>query len=454
MKLYKKILLKLNFGKTAKSVSWILLQQIYTAILSLIFSVIVARVYGPEKYGIVTFCQSYISIFSFIAIFGTDQIMIKDFVENKYNKGTILGSALFLRIILSFFTLIVNQTISLILYNKEINIIILIFNINTILCCCDIITYFAQSQMENKYISISKIISNTVFALAKALVLLLKLDIKFYAITFIIETLIYLLLLIYSYFKLINKEIIHWHVDKMYILYLLKKGKYYALSTLMVTIYLRIDQVMLGTIFNEKSLVGVYSVAVRISEIWTFVPLALITSMKPSVIRCKFDSYSRYISKLKELYNVVSFVCFIFVVCIFLFGKFGINILFGREYSDAYLPLLILSIGIWIGVLGNIHYVWMTCEGKEKYSIFYSLCGSVINVVFNILLIPKYNLVGAAIATLISQICSNIISFLFLKSTRILSYSLVKSLNPINGFKMVFNMNLLKSRRGKDNHEK
>lgn len=454
MKLYKKILNKLNLGKTAKSVSWILLQQIYSTILSLIFSIIVARAYGPENYGIFTFCQSYISIFSFLAIFGTDQIVVKDFVENKYNKGTILGSALLLRIILAIFTLIVNQTISLMLYDKEINIIVLIFNMNTILCSCDIITYFAQSKMENKYISISKIISNTVFAIAKVIVLLLKLDIKFYSITFVIETLVYLVLLIYSYFKLINNEKVHWQIDKKYILYLLKKGKYYAFSSLMVTIYLRIDQVMLGTIFNEKSLVGIYSVAVRISEIWTFVPLALITSMKPDVIKSRLDSYSKYISKLKNLYNIVSFVCFIFVVCIFLFGKLGINILYGSEYSGAYIPLLILSIGIWIGVLGNIHYVWMTCEGKEKYSIFYSLFGSIINVIFNLLLIPKYNLFGAAVATLISQICSNIMSFLFFKNTRFLSYSLIKSLNPINGLKMIHDMNLLSVKRKKESFEK
>ena len=110
-------------------------------------------------------------------------------------------------------------------------------------------------------------------------------------------------------------------------------------------------------------------------------------------------------------------------------------ILYGIDYLTAYIPLIILVFGIWIGVLGNIHYIWMTCENKEKYSLFYSFCGSFANIILNAILIPKYGIIGAAIATLSSQIFSNIIAFLFIKDARCLSFMLLKSLNPIIGIK-------------------
>ena len=53
---------------------------------------------------------------------------------------------------------------------------------------------------------------------------------------------------------------------------------------------------------------------------------------------------------------------------------------------NAYIPLIILTVGIWFGVLGNVHYIWMTCNNKEKYSLLYSGIGCIINVILNLLL--------------------------------------------------------------------
>ena len=196
---------------------------------------------------------------------------------------------------------------------------------------------------------------------------------------------------------------------------------------------------MLGTMISDKSQVGIYSAAVRISEIWTFVPISIITSYKPIIINEKEKSKAKYDKELSKLYNIVSFVCFLFVVIICVFGKLGIYILYGNEYSNAYIPLIILTIGIWFGVLGNIHYIWMICENKEKYSTFYSFSGCITNIIFNFLLIPKYGIIGAAIATLISQISSNILSFSLIKDARILTKKIIISLNPINGLKELKN---------------
>jgi len=432
-----KLLSKFNIGKVKKNISWILFQNVYSMILSLIFTGIIARHYGTEGYGIINFASSFVALFSFIAIFGTNHIIIKDLTEDKYKKGVVLGSNLLVRIILAIIALIVSQSVSLIMYDKLTNIAILLFNINVIISCSDIITYYAQSKIENKHISIAKMISNSIFSILKLLAVVFNVNILIYIITYLIENIIYTVLLYYSYKKIKKDELIKWEIDKNYIYELIKKSKYYALSTLMVTIYMRIDQVMIGTFFTNKSLVGIYSAAVRISEIWTFVPLAIITAYKPIVISSKSKDEKNYQNNLQNLYNMTSIVCFIFALGIIIFGKLGIYILYGRAYIKAYIPLVLLGIGTWIGVLGNIHFIWMTCENKEKYSLFYSFVGSIINIILNIILIPIYGIIGAAIATLISQICSNIIAFLFIKNANKISIMLLKSLNPIYALKSI-----------------
>ena len=439
MTLKNKLLSKFNMGDVSKNVSWILIQNIFSMICSVFVTAIVARHYGAAGYGYINFAQSFVALFSFIAIMGTNHIIMKNLSEDKIEDGIVLGSNLFIRIILAIISLLVSQGISLLIYDKDINILILLFNLNTILCSFDVFSYYAQSKMQNKYISISKIISITVFSILKLLVIFLDLNINFFVLTYLIETIIYSILLYISYRKISSNRNVKWKIDYLYIKELLKKGKYYALASLMVTIYLRIDQVMLGTMISDKSQVGIYSAAVRISEIWTFVPISIIMSYKPIIINEKEKSKAKYDKELSKLYNIVSFVCFLFVVIICVFGKLGIYILYGNEYSNAYIPLIILTIGIWFGVLGNIHYIWMICENKEKYSTFYSFSGCITNIIFNFLLIPKYGIIGAAIATLISQISSNILSFSLIKDARILTKKIIISLNPINGLKELKN---------------
>ena len=437
MKIINKIFNKLNISNVTKNVSWILIQNIYTMLIGLILTGIVARHYGTEGYGIINLALSFVSLFSFIAVFGTNHIIVNDLTEKKYEKGLVLGSNLFVRITLSVIALIISQLFSIFLYDGNINIIILIFNINTILCSSDVIVYYAQSKIQNKYISISKIISTTVFSVMKIIVIIFDFNVTIYALTYLVETIVYSILLYFSYKKIKDDNIIKWSIDKKYIFNLLQKSKYYALSALMVTIYLKIDQVMLGTIFSDKSQVGIYSAAVRIAEIWTFVPLSVITSYKPIIIKNKGENIDFYNISLQKLYNIISVICFVFTIGICLFGKLGIFILYGSNYLSAYIPLIILVFGIWIGTLGNIHYIWMTCENKEKYSLIYSFNGCITNIILNIILIPKYGIIGAAIATLISQVFSNIIAFLFIKEARCLSIMLLKSLNPINGIKVL-----------------
>jgi len=102
---------------------------------------------------------------------------------------------------LALITLFVSQVFALILYDKFTNIIIFFFNINTILCCSDVITYYAQSKIKNKYISVSKIISTTAFAILRLVAVFLDLNITLYVITYLIETIIYSILLVVSYLK-------------------------------------------------------------------------------------------------------------------------------------------------------------------------------------------------------------------------------------------------------------
>ena len=106
-KLIEKIKKYFNIGNVAKNVSWIILQNIYTMILGLLTTSIVARSLGTSGYGTLNFCLSYVALFSFIAIFGTNHIILKDLSEKKYDAGIVLGTNFGVRVVLSLISLII-----------------------------------------------------------------------------------------------------------------------------------------------------------------------------------------------------------------------------------------------------------------------------------------------------------------------------------------------------------
>jgi O-antigen/teichoic acid export membrane protein len=65
------------------------------------------------------------------------------------------------------------------------------------------------------------------------------------------------------------------------------------LSGIAIMIYMKIDQIMLGQMVGDEA-VGIYSAAVRISEVWYFVPIAIVASVFPAILEAKKRSETQY----------------------------------------------------------------------------------------------------------------------------------------------------------------
>ncbi|MDD3187684.1 MAG: flippase [Bacilli bacterium] len=425
------------FKKAFMNSSWLMLQNIFSLVTGLFVTAVVARYLGATNYGIFNYALSITSLFSGIASFGMNHIAIKDLAIKPEDHSKIMGTVLILRLIFAVILFIACQLVLYWLcYQDQ-----LTFIVGTILSGCmlfnifNIITYYTQVTLNSKFEAISKILSMSILMILKLLVVYFSLNLKMYAFSYLIESIIYVLILFISYKKITkSKKFKPWYFDKSYAKKLLSSSWYFALSSIMVIIYLRIDQVMIGKMIADKSQLGIYSAAVRITDLWTFVPLALISSYRPIIIEKKKEGEIKYYNNLQRLYYIVSFICFIFLIFIIIFSKIIVIILYGSEFIDAVNPLKILIFGTWFGVLGNIHYIWMSCDNNQKYSLLYSVIGASSNIILNLFLIPIYGIMGAAVATLISQVLSNIVSFAFLKKTRILSKMILKSIFLPNYF--------------------
>lgn len=432
------------FKKVAKNSSWIVFQNIFTMILGVVVTGVIARYFGTEKYGIFNYILSITSLFSGIASIGIYHIATKDLTQRPENEGKILGTSFTIRLIAAILLIIAAETtVCIMTHNDSTSMVIgILLSLMMLFSCSEVIDYYATANLKVKYLAVSKCISYIIFAILKILIVVLKLDIRYYTATYLIEGIIYAIFLSISY-KLIHKNIgktCKWSFDKDYAKKLLSNCWYFALSSIMVTIYMRIDQVMLGKMIEDKSQVGIYSAAVRIAEMWAFVPNSIISSFKPVIMKYKGENNNKeYVKNLQRLYDISSLVSILFAIGITIFARLIIMILYGKAFLEASKILYILIWGIWFGILGNVHYVWLICENKGKYSLFYSATGSISNIIFNAILIPKYGMYGAAIATLISQFIANIVSFGIFKETRVLSKFAIKAILLVEPLKFVKN---------------
>jgi len=178
---------------------------------------------------------------------------------------------------------------------------------------------------------------------------------------------------------------------------------------------------------------GIYSVAVRIAELWYFIPLAIASSVFPPIIESKKNSKNFYLSRLQKVYNIMTWIALPIVVFVSLLGSSFIDLFYGIPYSDAG---VVLNIYIW----AVIFVFWGVASGQflviENYTrIFFlrTFIGATANVALNLLFIPKYGVVGAAITTLVSQFLA-VFCIAFFKNTRYQAVMLIKSLFSIPVF--------------------
>ena len=85
---------------------------------------------------------------------------------------------------------------------------------------------------------------------------------------------------------------------------LLKDSWPLIFSGLAIMVYMRIDQIMLGQMLGDKA-VGIYTAAVRISEVWYFIPMAIVASVFPSIIVSEKQSEALYYQRLQKLYDLM-----------------------------------------------------------------------------------------------------------------------------------------------------
>jgi len=397
--------------------SWFLIERAYAMVLSLFIGIAVARYLGPENYGKLSYAIVIYAITLNLALLGLDDLIMREVLNRKAAEGRILGTVFFIRVCSSIIFFISAMIFAIFVAPPELLPIIGVVTASVLLQPISIISLFFLIEVRTKLKTVAMIFSLSICAVIKIALIISKVALIYFALTIFLETLLFSLAIIYIY-KRSGYNFDYWIIDRSLILPILKKGAPMMIVVVVATIFTKIDMIMVEKYLGSEQL-GIYSVSVKLMEIWVFIPIILTSSFIPSLVNTKtnFD-ITKYKKRISQLLVLLTWGFIIFCIFTTIFAKPIVTILFGNQYIEATTSLQII---IWVLLYLSIFQVtikMLIIDNMLSALVIRCVIGLILNIILNIILIPIYGINGAAISTLISYIIISYFIDIFFKSSR------------------------------------
>ena len=423
MKLLQAFKSILNMTETKKTISvnisWLLLQNGVKLVFGLTVSLYLAKYLGPEDFGVYSYAISIISVLLLFTNLGIDPILIRELVDNKINKMSLLGSSFALKLLGGIIGFILMGLLGFYygFYSKK-GLIILIMSPIILFKSLSILDSYFQSKKENKYPAFANMISIIIGSTIIFLFINLKFELEYFALIYVFESAVLISALLFFY--LWKSELHKWIVSKKISLNILKESWPLIIAGVAAIINTRIDQIYIGSMLSA-SVLGNYSAAAKVSEFWLVLPTILNIVFYPILINLRSLNYNKY----KRFLAAVIICCFCFgVIFSFMVTHFSENIislLFGNKYNLAgeYLSLYIWSTLPYftLFILSNVIYL----ENLIRKNLVISAVSILGNLILNYFFIQFYGAIGAIYATLIVGLISySFIGYYIFNNTKLL----------------------------------
>jgi PST family polysaccharide transporter len=424
-----------GFRRIVENISWLMFDRILRMGVGLFVGVWVARYLGPARFGSLSFALAYVALFGSLTTLGLDGIIVREIVRDSRNTLDILGSTLALRLTGSFLALLFSLLIVRLIEPHDPMALKLVAIVATglIFQAFDTIDSYFQSQVKSKLTVLAKNGAFLVIAALRILLIQRKAPVWSFAVAGVAELALGAIGLAIAY-NLVGGSLLKWHTSWKLSIALLKQGWPLILSGMAIMIYLRIDTVMLQVMRGDAA-AGLYAAATKVSEVWYFIPTAIVSSVSPAIMRAKTNPLLYY-NRLRTLFSAMILASVTIGSGVALASGWIVKHLYSGAYSQA---APVLAVHIWASVfvfMGVAQSPWDISENLLRLSFYRTAAGAVANIALNLVLIPRYSALGAAIATVVSYAISAFLANAFDARTRPIFRLQLKSFIPSAAVRM------------------
>lgn len=403
-------------NKVFRNAGWIIICRVAQSVFSLIVTMLTARYLGPSNFGVINYASSIVAFVVPIMQLGLNNTLVREFVNDPENEGEIMGSA----VMMSFCSAVLNVffviAFTFIVNAGEFETIVVcaLYSILLLFQCFELFQYWFQSKYLSKYTSLTVFFAYAVVSVYKIYLLASGKSVYWFAVSNAIDYFLIAIALSILYKRLGGKKLkFSFKMAKK----LFSNSRHYIVSGLMVTIFSQTDRIMLKNMVSDAA-TGYYSAAVTCAGLTSFVFAAIIDSARPSIFEARKDSVEKFEKRLTQLYSIILYLSLLQCIGITVLSKPIIQILYGAQYAPAISALRVIVWYTTFSYFGSVRNIWMLGEDKQKYLWIINLFGALGNVILNLILIPRFDIIGAAAASLITQILTNVVLTFIMKPIR------------------------------------
>ncbi len=392
-------------NKFLRNLSWIFIGNVLHAIFQFALSIYAARVLTKADYGLINYAASLIALLTAIGGFGFNGMITKNFADDEKEAGKYIGTAVAARCAFAVLGTIALQVFVRLANPQDAVLPAVIFcqSISMLFGSFDLLVYWYRFRSRANVVAVLRLCAFFLSAGWRVAVLALGKGLVAYVIGTAAETVLFAIFLLIAYLWGKHPRI-GFSLAKLKTM--LRLSLPLMLSAILITVYGETDKIMLKMMM-DNTVVGVYSAALTLAGAISILPVALIEGFRPDILSYCYKERELYGRRMRQLYASVFWVCIAYSLFVTLLAEPIIRLTYGEAYVDA-VPAL--SLVVWytaFSYFGSINNLYMVAEGKTLYVPIITVTGAGLNILLNLLLIPDFGIIGAAAASLATQMVAN-----------------------------------------------
>ena len=379
-----------------------------------IATALVARYLGPEKFGLLNYCFSLVGIAMVVVVMGLETIVVRELVKNPDIRSEILGSCIFIQIlglVISYILLMLFQHFFSL--DGESRTLLLIGLVSLLFRPLGTLRFLFEANVDARTIAFVEFTQALVSLSLRILFIYLEAPLSWFAFCLSLEWVLLGGGFLLMYYKRYNAERHSlFSLSFSRIRQLLHYSWPLFLSSATIILHQQVDRIMIKELLTEmgNEQVGYYSAAIRICIFVIFIPQMIASSLTPALVDAYKSDKEKYSNLISVFMDVMNWIGILLSLALFIFSEQLIFIIYGTAFGSA---VAILQVAAWKGFFtatGMASGRQLTIENLQQYIYLRNLIGLILNVFLNLYLIPRYNAIGAAYATVASMFVANIIS--------------------------------------------
>lgn len=388
--------------KAAENFGWLFVERVGRFALGALVGLVVARHLGPTRLGSLSYCAALVALLGFVPSLGIDATLKRDLISSPQRSRELMASGFVLRGIAGTMSCVLVWIMAAIGYGLSSNEarIVAVLALSLLQPAIMLPELWLQAHLRARSTTAAQLGSLAAMGAVRIWLVWTDATLTAFAWAMVGEAVLSAAgVFAGAHFAGMRMPLSSARIATMRAL--LKESWPLMFASLAIVVYMKIDEVMLRQLAGPAE-VGLYSAAVRLSEVWYFLPMALSSSLLPALIRARQLGAVEYARRQQQYYDVSAALAYALSVPVALVAPFIVKMAYGSEFAAAG-PML--SVHIWSSIfvfLGVARGQWLVNEGLQKFYLAATCLGAIVNVAFNLILIPRWGGLGAAWATVVA----------------------------------------------------